>query len=223
MMCYHRWERWLQLTSVRRVDITVDLHNFAIQDMARGQMSKFPSGLGMLFQCFSLFACIDFCSFGRENTHTVTYIGMGQSPHWFFFFATRERNASTIDSKHRNIHRKVVYKSHGLCAIFNFLVRLLFEGGLHAMFWIWKIRESSLARCNMDSESATWLRECHKILSKCKQTFWHAKSGSIWHYMDDVGLSFSSCDFYLSAAYVQLQFGYSAASMWVVLLYTTLR
>ena len=30
-------------------------------------------------------------------------------------------------------YHKVMYKSHGLCAVFQVLVRLLFEGGLYAM------------------------------------------------------------------------------------------
>ena len=40
-------------------------------------------------------------------------------------------------------------------------------------------------------------------------------------YMDDIGLPFSSRSFNLSAAYVQLEFGESAASDQVRLLYTT--
>ena len=49
-------------------------------------------------------------------------------------------------------YRKVVYKSRGLCAIFQLFgaasipVRLLFEGGLYAMFWVCKTRENSLCQ-----------------------------------------------------------------------------
>ena len=117
-----------------------------------------------------------------------------------------------------------MYKSRGLCAIFQLFgaasiqVRLLFEGGLYAMFWVCKTRESSLARRKMHSESETWLCECHEIVSKRTQAFWHAKSGWTKLYMDNIGPPFSSCGFYLSAVYVQLEFGERVASIRVRLL-----
>ena len=50
------------------------------------------------------------------------------------------------------------------------LVRLLFEGGLYAMLWVCKTRESGLARCDLYSESETKLCECHKIATTFKQS-----------------------------------------------------
>ena len=47
---------------------------------------------------------------------------------------------------------------------------------VYAMLWVCKTRESDLARCDMYSKSETWHCQCHKIVSKCKQTFWHAKA-----------------------------------------------
>ena len=106
-------------------------------------------------------------------------------------------------------------------------VRLLFEDGLYAMFWLWKARESSLTQLVSYSGSETWLFELKKTVSKCKYTFWHAKNVELSSPWTILGRHwFSSRGFYLSAAYAQLEFGESAASIWVQLLIksgTTLR
>ena len=49
-------------------------------------------------------------------------------------------------------------------------VQLLFECDLYSMFWVCKARKSRLTRIVMYNESETWLCECYKIVSKCKQT-----------------------------------------------------
>ena len=43
-------------------------------------------------------------------------------------------------------------------------VRLLFEGGLHAMFWVSKTRERSLARCDMYSRVGSRRTLCRRTL-----------------------------------------------------------
>ena len=87
-------------------------------------------------------------------------------------------------------------------------MRLLFEDGLYAKSWVCKTRKSGLAHAN---ESKTWHWDCSTIISNVK-TFDMRKA---------VGFSptsttrplFSIRGFYTSAAYVQLEFGESAASI----------
>ena len=50
-----------------------------------------------------------------------------------------------------------------------------------------------------------------------------AKSGRIFPYIDDIGRSFSSRGFYLSAGYAQIESGENAASNQVRLLYTAFK
>ena len=72
------------------------------------------------------------------------------------------------------LYRKVVYKSRGLCAIFEHFgaasiqLRLLFEGGLYAKSWVCKTRKSGLAHVKWKQNLT--LRLFHNYF-KCKQTF----------------------------------------------------
>ena len=120
--------------------------------------------------------------------------------------------------------QSLLYKSCGLCAIFNFLVRLLFKCGFYSKAAYVQCSESAkpvksslVARCDTYSESETWFCECHKIVDK------HAKSSRVWIWpcVDDIGPAISSRSFSLSAAYVQVEFGKSVASNQVRFLYTT--
>ena len=78
-------------------------------------------------------------------------------------------------------YRKVVYKSRGLCAIFQFFgaasiqVRILFEGNLYAMFWVCYTCKHGLA--HVYSESAT-LRMLQNYF-ECDQTGKHEAFG-VW-------------------------------------------
>ena len=56
----------------------------------------------------------------------------------------------------------------------SFQERLSFGGG-----WASKTHEGKLEWHDTYSKSETWLCECHKIVSTCKQTLRHAKSGRI--------------------------------------------
>ena len=69
--------------------------------------------------------------------------------------------------------RDVVCKSSGLCAGFQLLgaasiqVRLLFDGGLHAMLWVCKIRKSSRAHVKIKKNLSSRLLQDY---FKCNQT-----------------------------------------------------
>ena len=132
-----------------------------------------------------------------------------------------ERVQYTEYDAHSSAFRKVVYKSRGLSAIFQFFgaasiqVRLLFEGGLYAKSWVCKTRKSGLAHVKWKWNLTPWLFQNYL---KRKQTFGMQKSGKILFYIDDIRPLFSSCGFHSSAVYVQLEFGESAASIWVRLL-----
>ena len=112
---------------------------------------------------------------------------------------------------------KSCVKATAYLQFFNFFIGCNFY--LRATYWyalfsVCKTHERSLARCDTNSKSKTWLCECHKTVSKCKP-FWNIKSSRLLPHLGKIGPPFSSHGFYLSAAYVQLQFGESAASIWV--------
>ena len=103
-------------------------------------------------------------------------------------------------------------------------VRLLFEGGLYAMFWVCKTRESSLARrikCMRTVKAKLDFvnHECHEIVSKRKHFGMQkaAELSSTWT-ISILDRPFSSCGFCLGVANVQLEFGESTASIRVRLL-----
>ena len=85
---------------------------------------------------------------------------------------------------------KLCIKAVACVQFFNFLVQLLskcgfffffffFEGGFYAKFWVRKACESSLAHCDMYSESETWLCEFHKIVSKGNKHFGRKKRSNL--------------------------------------------
>ena len=76
----------------------------------------------------------------------------------------------------RNAYRKLVHKSRGLAMCIFQLFDVCYSRAASAMFCVCKTHESCLAHSGWCSETETWLCECHKIVSKCKQSFWHAKT-----------------------------------------------
>ena len=107
------------------------------------------------------------------------------------------------------------------CGFYSNAASQVIRGRLYAMIWVYKTCGSSLALCDMYSENETSLCECHKIVSKCKQTFWHAKGGRIYSSMDGIWPPFSSCGlcatwvwrtcgFYLNAAFNQVWLFYTS-------------
>ena len=119
----------------------------------------------------------------RKAASTDPKLDINGTDRTVFFFRVAPENQCARRTRNREINHctlvttvKLCIKAAAFVQFFNFLVRPLFKDGLYAMFWACKTRESSLAQSYMYSESETWLCECHKIVSKCKQTFWQAKA-----------------------------------------------
>ena len=109
-------------------------------------------------------------------------------------------------------YRKVMYKSSGLCENFQ-----LFGSAFIQVRTI--CIERSLVRCDMYYESETWLRDCHKTVSKCKQ-FGMRNAVEFCRRWTKMGRHFQAAGSISSAVYVQQELGKRVASVWVRLLYT---
>ena len=123
---------------------------------------------------------------------------------------------------YRNITHteKACIKADAYVQFFNFLVRLLFKCGFYLRAAYMQSPESSKS----EKRSGTCKMKVKLDIAIAPNLFqrstnsWHAKSSGISSYTDNTRPLFPSCGFYSSAAYVQLKFRESAASIRVRLL-----
>ena len=161
--------------------------------------------------------------------------GVGDSPllsvltqaHWkhssFAFIVNSKGTAVRFKTTFLH-HHKVVYKSRGLCTIFQVFGAASIRGRpICNVLSLQNPRKQSGTTHSTVGNRKRNLNFVHvtKLFPSVNKHFGMQKRGKTKPYMDDIGPPFSSCGFYLSAAFVQLEFGESAASIQVQLLYRT--